>query len=88
MEQIGPVISRNGLADLGLEAAAPVRWNLAVPALVQLAVGRGEAVLPPRDRSSPHTGAHTGRAPTIASSSRAAREKLVDWGNVNKPHAR
>jgi phosphoenolpyruvate carboxykinase (ATP) len=86
VEQIGPVISRNGLADLGLEAAALVRWNLVAPALVQLAVGRGEAVLVTAGALSASTGRHTGRAPRDRFIVEHPEIRAgIDWGNVNQP---
>jgi len=45
VEQVGPVISRFGIDDLGLAPPAKLYWNLTTPVLVDMAVRHNEARL-------------------------------------------
>ena len=86
MKHIGPVISRHGLERLGLGPSRCVRWNLAAPALVQLAVGQDEGCLVADGALSASTGRHTGRAPRDRYIvERAEIAGAIDWGKVNQP---
>jgi phosphoenolpyruvate carboxykinase (ATP) len=86
VQQIGPVISRHGLRQLGLGRVRRVRWNLPAPALVQLAVAAGEGRLVADGAFSAVTGPHTGRSPNdryvVA---RSEVQDDIDWGKVNRP---
>jgi phosphoenolpyruvate carboxykinase (ATP) len=88
VEQIGPVVSRHGLDELGLAPARRVRWNLPAPPLVQLAVAAGEGRLVTGGAFSAATGPHTGRSPRdryLVERPEIADE--IDWGKVNQPIA-
>ncbi len=86
MKQIGPVISRHGLDHLGLGGVGRARWNLSVPALVQLAVAGNEGQLVAGGALSTVTGRHTGRAPRDRFIvERPEIENAIDWGKVNQP---
>ena len=86
MKQIGPVISRHGFDQLGLEGVTRVRWNLPAPPLVQLAVAGAEGHVVAGGAFSASTGRHTGRAPRdrFIVSWPAVRGN-IDWGKVNQP---
>ncbi len=85
MKQIGPVISRHGLDELGLEGVGRLRWNLSVPALVQLAIAGAEGHLVAGGALSAITGPHTGRAPRDRFIvERPEIRDTIDWGKVNQ----
>jgi phosphoenolpyruvate carboxykinase (ATP) len=68
-----------------LYRTGPVHTQLAVPALVEHALKRGEGRLTHRGGLVVSTGKHTGRAPKdrylVAG---AAEDSLIDWGPVNR----
>jgi phosphoenolpyruvate carboxykinase (ATP) len=74
------------LAEHGLRHPGAVYFNLAAPALVELALARGEGILTDRGALVAYTGAHTGRSPKDRYLVREpASENDLDWGNVNRP---
>ena len=88
VKQTGPVISRHGLDQLGLDGVGRVRWNLPAPPLVQLAIAGAEGHLVAGGAFSAATGRHTGRAPRdrfIVAWPEVQAE--IDWGKVNQPMA-
>jgi phosphoenolpyruvate carboxykinase (ATP) len=86
VNQRGPVASSCGLDTHGIHNVRTAHWNLAVPALYEEAVQRGEGMLSAGGPLVVRTGTHTGRSP---------RDKfIVDepsstadiwWGDVNRP---
>ena len=88
VEQQGPVISRHDLEPLRLERPGRVRWNLPAPALIQLAIERGEGALVTGGAFCATTGPHTGRSPRdrFILETPETRDD-VDWGEVNRPIA-
>jgi phosphoenolpyruvate carboxykinase (ATP) len=75
--------------DLGtarLAHAGPVHANGSAPALVEVAVRRGEGLLSDRGALVTRTGKHTGRAPKDHFLVVDPAEKTrIDWGEVNHP---
>ena len=85
-QQIGPIISKNGLSPLGLSAPGLVQWNLSPAALIQQAVLRGEGALVAGGAFNATTGRHTGRSPNDKFFvDHASLEDGIDWGKVNRP---
>ena len=83
-ENLGPVASRRGLADSGLDGLARIYWNLPAPALYEEAIRRGEAKIAEGGALIAHTGQHTGRSPKdkfIAVEAESRDE--IWWGDVN-----
>ncbi|MDX1539891.1 MAG: phosphoenolpyruvate carboxykinase [Geminicoccaceae bacterium] len=89
VEQVGPVISRFGLEDLGLEAPGTVHWNLPTAPLVEHALRRGEGRLVTGGALACETGHYTGRSPKdkFILDEPGVRE-AIDWGEVNQPLAK
>ncbi|MGI9499383.1 MAG: phosphoenolpyruvate carboxykinase (ATP) [Geminicoccaceae bacterium] len=86
--QIGPVISRNGLDRLGLDAPRLLQWNLPPAALIQQAVQQREGVLVSGGAFNATTGKHTGRSPNDKFFvDHASLRDGIDWGKVNRPIA-
>ncbi|MEM7043501.1 MAG: phosphoenolpyruvate carboxykinase (ATP) [Pseudomonadota bacterium] len=84
-QQVGPVISRNGLGDLGLSAPGRVRWNLTPAALLQEAVLRHEGSLVSGGAFNATTGRHTGRSPNDKFFvNHASLGNSIDWGKFNQ----
>ncbi len=88
MDNHGPAISKHGVEEQGLGAAARVFWNLPPAELVELAVGRGEARLANDGALLCHTGEFTGRSPNdkFVVEEPGSKDELW-WGKVNKPIA-
>jgi phosphoenolpyruvate carboxykinase (ATP) len=79
------IISSN-FAMAGLSDLAKVHWNLGVPALYELVVGRGEAQISLDGALIVSTGTRTGRSPQdrfIVEEPSTAPD--ICWGEVNKP---
>jgi phosphoenolpyruvate carboxykinase (ATP) len=86
LQQIGPLISDNGLDQHGLDHVATAHWNLITPALYEAAVARGEGEIADGGALVVQTGVHTGRAPNDKFIVREAQsESVIDWGAVNRP---
>ncbi len=84
MTDSGPVVSRHGLGDLGLEDAREVLWNSSAPALYEQTIRRGEGALGPGGSLVVLTGAYTGRSPNdkfIVEEPATAGD--IWWGKVN-----
>ena len=89
MENIGPVISKHGLAEQGLGGVGRVYWNLSTAQLVETAVKRNEGQLSRYGAFVALTGERTGRSPNdrfIVSD--PITEDTVHWGKVNVPFDR
>lgn len=71
--------------DALIGQANPLYWNLSVPALVEHALRRGEAILASNGALVVRTGQYTGRSPrdkfVVA---RSEHEQYIDWGVVNQ----
>jgi phosphoenolpyruvate carboxykinase (ATP) len=80
----GARVSQQELA--GIDRPGRVWRNLGVPALIELAIGRGEAKLASSGALVTATGARTGRSPQdrffVAHGDSKDR---IDWGQVNQP---
>jgi phosphoenolpyruvate carboxykinase (ATP) len=88
MENRGPAISRHGVDEQGLGAAATVYWNLPPAQLVEHAVRRGEAHLSNDGALVCHTGEFTGRSPNDKFVVEEPGSKdSIWWGKVNRPIA-
>jgi phosphoenolpyruvate carboxykinase (ATP) len=77
------------LSAAGLSGLGAVHWNLAVPALYEQVLQRGEARLSAGGALVARTGAHTGRSPLdrfIVQD--AATTDDIWWGEVNRPIAK
>ena len=75
-----------GLERFGFSPAAPVHWNLSVPALVEEAVRRNETQLTSTGAVLAVTSPRTGRSPKDKYIvEEAATQTSVDWGAVNRP---
>jgi phosphoenolpyruvate carboxykinase (ATP) len=75
-----------GLEIHGIRHAARVHWNLEVPALVQEALRRREALTAADGPLVCRTGRHTGRSPNDKFIVREpSSEADVWWGHVNRP---
>ncbi len=86
MENLGPFVSRFGLALQGIESAGRIYWNLPPARLYEEALRRGEAVLAADGPLVASTGRHTGRSPNDRFIVRAAAEaETIWWGKVNLP---
>ncbi|MFP6740550.1 MAG: phosphoenolpyruvate carboxykinase (ATP), partial [Alphaproteobacteria bacterium] len=86
MEQLGPAVSRHGLAIHGIGNIKCAHWNYSTPALYEEAVRRGEGVLARGGALVVTTGQHTGRSAGdkfIVEDSASAGD--IAWGVVNKP---
>ena len=84
MEQIGKVISRNGLGQHGLKDIRTAYWNSDVAALYEETLKRGEGQLAEGGALVVLTGKHTGRSPKDKFIVReAATEGDIWWGDVN-----
>ena len=70
----------------GIERPGRVHLNLSAPALVEMAVSRGEGVLARSGALVTKTGARTGRSPKdrFFVSHGASKDK-IEWGPVNQP---
>jgi phosphoenolpyruvate carboxykinase (ATP) len=78
----------DGVRSLEVDGLKPasVRWNLAVGALYEEAVRRGEGVIASEGPLVCRTGQHTGRSPNDKFIVRdPAADKNVAWGVVNRP---
>jgi phosphoenolpyruvate carboxykinase (ATP) len=85
-QEIGTVISRNGLDMLGLSNPGMVRWNLTPAALIQQAVQRRDGTLVTGGAFNATTGKHTGRSPKDKFFvNHASTRDGIDWGKVNQP---
>jgi phosphoenolpyruvate carboxykinase (ATP) len=74
------------IGGLKLEAAGPLRRDLASPALVQMAVRDGEGSLVADGAFAATTGPHTGRSPKDRFIvDRPSLGAAIDWGDVNQP---
>jgi len=84
LEQIGKVISRNGLGQHGLKDIRTAYWNSDVAALYEETLKRGEGQLAEGGALVVLTGKHTGRSPKDKFIVReAATEGDIWWGDVN-----
>ena len=81
-----------GAVDLdthGLHPQGPVHWNLSAPALLEMAIARGEGRLTSTGAFTAITAPHTGRSPDDRFIvDEPVVEGLVDWGPVNRPISR
>ena len=84
MENLGPVISKNGIDKQGLGGVRRAYWNLSTAQLTEMAVKRNEGHLSRYGAFVALTGEHTGRSPndkfTVKDS---ITEATTDWGKVN-----
>ncbi|NQV59789.1 MAG: phosphoenolpyruvate carboxykinase (ATP), partial [Alphaproteobacteria bacterium] len=86
VRQIGANVSRHGLDTLGIVNSGTQFWNLETPALCEMALVSGEAVLSQGGALVCLTGVHTGRSANDKFIVReAVNEGDIDWGAVNKP---
>ncbi len=84
-QEIGTVISRNGLDILDLSDPGLVQWNLTPAALIQQAVQRREGTLVTGGAFNATTGKHTGRSPKDKFFvNHASYRDSIDWGKVNQ----
>ncbi len=84
MSNFGPVISRHGLDRHGVVNLAAAHWNLAVPALYERTLRRGEGALAEGGALVVLTGQHTGRSPKDKFIvEEASTRDDVWWGEVN-----
>ncbi len=84
MSDIGPVISRHGLARHGIANFATAHWNLGAPALYEHTVRGGHGRLAPGGALVAYTGQHTGRSPLdkfIVDEPTTSDD--IWWGDVN-----
>ena len=84
MSDIGPVVSRHGLARHGIVNHATAYWNLGASALYEHTVRRGEGSLAEGGALVVRTGVHTGRSPNdkfIVDD--PATGEHIWWGKVN-----
>src|SRR5262245_8007835 len=82
----GPVWSRHGVEEQGLQSAGTVHWNLPPARLYEEAVERGEAAISADGALICHTGEFTGRSPNdkfVVEEPGSSGD--VWWGKVNKP---
>jgi phosphoenolpyruvate carboxykinase (ATP) len=86
MENRGAAISRYGVEEQGLGAAATVYWNQSPAQLVEHAIRRGEAALSADGALVCNTGEFTGRSPNdkFVVEESTSRDSIW-WGKVNKP---
>ncbi len=86
MQEHGSNPARQSLADLGIDNARTIWWNLSPPALYEQAIQRGEGLLAAGGPLVVRTGQHTGRSPNdkfiVREPGSADR---VWWGRVNRP---
>src|SRR4051812_21449552 len=86
MRAVTPASDAGPLANLGFYKVPRSHRNLCVAQLYEEALRRGEGVLAAEGPLVVHTGAHTGRSASDRYVVKhGASEKLVAWGNVNKP---
>jgi len=77
-------VPAKGLANLGVETAAEIHWNLLTPQLVEQAIARGEGVLAKDGPLVVRTGAHTGRSAKDKFTVRDAETDGTIWWDNNK----
>ena len=84
MTNLGPVISRHGLARHGIRNFAAAHWNLAAPALYGHSLRRGDSALAEGGALVVLTGPHTGRSPKdkFIVEEPSTRDDIW-WGEVN-----
>ncbi len=88
MQNAGPAVSRHGVEEQGLGAAAKVHWNLSAAELYEQAVRRGEASISREGALICHTGEFTGRSPNDKFVVEEPGSKdSIWWGKVNRPIA-
>ena len=76
----------HGLEAVGLLPAGSTHWNLDTPALLEVAIQRGEGQLAAEGPLVCRTGQHTGRSPNDKFVVREpSSERHVDWGATNRP---
>ncbi len=86
MENVGPVVSRFGLENLGITNAGAIHWNLPVARLYEESLNRKESILTAHGPLVARTGEHTGRSPLDRFIVReSTSEGQVWWGKVNRP---
>ncbi|HEX7052182.1 MAG TPA: phosphoenolpyruvate carboxykinase [Longimicrobiales bacterium] len=74
------------LTSHGLDARGPIHWNLAVAALYEHAIRRGEGVIAKEGAFVARTTPHTGRSPNDKFTVREpSTEDDIAWGGVNVP---
>jgi phosphoenolpyruvate carboxykinase (ATP) len=84
VSDIGPVVSRHGLARHGIVNHATAYWNLGASALYEHTVRGGHGRLAPGGALVVYTGQHTGRSPKdkfIVQESATSDD--IWWGEVN-----
>ncbi len=84
MGELGPVISRHGLARHGIANPANAHWNLNATALYEHTIRGGHGRLAPGGALVVETGEHTGRSPLdkfIVDEPTASDD--IWWGDVN-----
>lgn len=84
---LDPVSSeRAALQRAGIRHAGKVHWNLAIPALVEQAIARGEGKLASNGAFTASTGKYTGRSPGDKYVvDRPEYHDKIWWGKVNQP---
>ncbi len=88
MDNIGPVVSRFGLKEHGLEGVGRAFWNLPTARLCEEAISRSEGWLSREGALICHTGEFTGRSPgdKFLAEEPSSQER-IGWGQVNRPIA-
>jgi phosphoenolpyruvate carboxykinase (ATP) len=85
MENIGPVISKYGVHNHGVEGASTVYWNLPAARIYEHAARKREAVIGHAGPLIAVTGQHTGRSPNDRFLVREpSSESNIWWGKVNR----
>jgi phosphoenolpyruvate carboxykinase (ATP) len=86
VQQVGPAISRHGIASLGLREPASLHWNLPAPVLVETALRRAEGRLVMSGALATSTAPHTGRSPKDRFVlDEPGVHRTIAWGKVNQP---
>ena len=81
----GPVLDTRHFTRLGIEPKRSGHGDLAVPALVEAAIVRQEALLSREGALVAETGVYTGRSPQDRFIVRDDRSHDVAWGGFNQP---